>query len=206
MKNFILNTDSYKTSHYLQYPQGAEVVSSYIESRGGDYAETLFFGLQAYIKETLSQPITAADIDEAEAVLTAHGLPFNRSGWQYILDTYQGYLPIDIQAVAEGSVVPTGNVLVQVKNTDANCAWLTSYIETSLLRAIWYPTTVATVSKACKNIIARYLDETADNSDGLAFKLHDFGARGASSEESAALGGAAHLINFMGTDTLSGLM
>lgn len=206
MKNFILNTDSYKTSHYLQYPQGAEVVSSYIESRGGDYAETLFFGLQAYIKETLSQPITAADIDEAEAVLTAHGLPFNRSGWQYILDTYQGYLPIEIQAVAEGSVVPTGNVLVQVKNTDANCAWLTSYIETSLLRAIWYPTTVATVSKACKNIIARYLDETADNSDGLAFKLHDFGARGASSEESAALGGAAHLINFMGTDTLSGLM
>ena len=40
----------------------------------------------------------------------------------------------------------------------------------------------------------------------LAFKLVDFGARGVSSMETAGIGGAAHLINFMGTDTLSGVM
>jgi len=39
----------------------------------------------------------------------------------------------------------------------------------------------------------------------LPFKLHDFGARGVSSFESSQIGGAAHLINFMGTDTLSSL-
>ena len=206
MRNLILNTDSYKTSHYVQYPEGAEAVSSYIESRGGEYAETLVFGLQAFIKQYLTTPITADNIDEAEAVLTAHGVPFNRDGWEYILNTYDGYLPIEIQAVPEGVSLPVGNVMAQVKNTDPKCAWLTSYVETSLLRAIWYPTTVATVSKACKNIISRYLDETADSSEGLGFKLHDFGARGASSEETAALGGAAHLVNFMGTDTISGLM
>ena len=206
MRNLILNTDSYKTSHFAQYPAGAEYVSSYIESRGGRYSDTVFFGLQAFLKEYLSRPISKADIEEAEAVCVAHGVPFNRPGWDYILDNYDGYLPIEIEAVPEGTVVPTGNVLVQVINTDPNCAWLTSYVETALLRAIWYPTTVATVSRNCRTIIQRYLEDTADNSDSLPFKLHDFGARGATSEEAAALGGMAHLVNFAGTDTLSAIM
>lgn len=206
MRNLILNTDSYKVSHFAQYPAGTAFVSSYIESRGGVYPQTVFFGLQAFLKEYLSQPISAADIDEAEVISAAHGVPFNRPGWEHILKVHNGFLPIEIEAVAEGSVVPTGNVLVQVMNTDSDCAWLTSYIETALLRAIWYPTTVATVSWNCRNIIARYLSETADSSEGLPYKLHDFGSRGASSEESAALGGLAHLVNFMGTDTLSAIM
>jgi nicotinamide phosphoribosyltransferase len=206
MRNLILNTDSYKMSHFAQYPQGAEYVSSYIESRGGVYPETVFFGLQAFIKEYLTRPISQADIDEADAVCTVHGVPFNREGWEYILNEYQGYLPLEIEAAPEGAVIPTGNVMVQVTNTDPKCAWLTSYVETALLRAVWYPTTVATVSRACRDIITRYMEETAESLDGLPFKLHDFGARGASSEEAAALGGAAHLVNFMGTDTLSGIM
>jgi nicotinamide phosphoribosyltransferase len=206
MKNFLLNTDSYKTSHFLQYPPGAEYVSSYIESRGGVYPATVFFGLQMFVKQYLCTPITLADIDEAEAICTAHGVPFNRAGWMHIVNAHQGYLPLEIEAVPEGTEVPTGNVLVQVMNTDPACAWLTSYVETALLRAIWYPTTVATVSKACQKIIAHYLDETADNRDGLPFKLHDFGARGASSEESVAIGGLAHLVNFSGTDSLSAIV
>lgn len=206
MQNLILNTDSYKTSHFVQYPQGAEFVSSYIESRGGVHASTVFFGLQMFIKQYLTKPITLADIDEAEMICAAHGVPFNRDGWMHILTAHNGYLPLEIEAVPEGTEVPTGNVLVQVINTDPSCAWLTSYIETALLRAVWYPTTVATVSKACQNIIARYLDETADNLNGLPFKLHDFGARGASSEETVAIGGLAHLVNFMGTDSFSALI
>ena len=206
MQNLILNTDSYKTSHFVQYPQGAEFVSSYIESRGGVHASTVFFGLQMFIKQYLTKPITLADIDEAEIICAAHGVPFNREGWMHILTVQNGYLPLEIEAVPEGTEVPTGNVLIQVINTDPACAWLTSYIETALLRAVWYPTTVATVSKACHNIIARYLDETADNLNGLPFKLHDFGARGASSEETTAIGGLAHLVSFMGTDNFSALV
>ncbi|MFP8967744.1 nicotinate phosphoribosyltransferase [Pokkaliibacter sp. CJK22405] len=206
MRNLILNTDSYKTSHFLQYPVGTKYVSSYIESRGGAFDETVFFGLQAFLKEYLSKPITREDIDEAEVVCLAHGVPFNREGWDYILEAYKGFLPIEIEAVPEGTRFATRNVLVQVVNTDPKCAWLTSYIETALLRAVWYPTTVATVSNACRRIIARYLEETADDLSGLPFKLHDFGARGASSEETAAIGGLAHLVSFQGTDTLSAIM
>ena len=35
--------------------------------------------------------------------------------------------------------------------------------------------------------------------------LHDFGYRGSTSVESAAIGGAAHLVNFLGTDTIAGM-
>jgi len=95
--------------------------------------------------------------------------------------------------------------LVQVKNNDPELPWLTTYIETALLRAIWYPTTVATRSRHIKKIIKKYLEETADNLDFLPFKLHDFGCRGVSSYESAMLGGMAHLVNFLGTDTVPAL-
>jgi nicotinamide phosphoribosyltransferase len=205
-KNIILNVDSYKTSHYLQYPPKTTRVSSYIESRGGKYDLALMFGLQMFIDEYLTTPITIEDIEEAEQIITAHGLPFNRSGWTYIVEQYGGLLPIEIQALPEGTLVPVRNAMVQVVNTDPNCPWLTSYIETALLRAIWYPTTVATVSWHCRQTIGHYLEMTADNLDGLPFKLHDFGARGATCEEAAAIGGAAHLVNFMGTDTISAIL
>lgn len=205
MINPILNVDSYKTSHYLQYPPGAEVVSSYIESRGGDYDDVVFFGLQQFLKTYLSQPITQENIDEADAVLTAHGVPFNRAGWEYILDKHEGSLPLEVQAVPEGTRLPVSNVLVQVQNTDPNVPWLTSYIETAMLRAVWYPTTIATRSFHCRQTIEKALRETADSTDGLEFKLHDFGARGVSSRESAEMGGAAHLLSFRGTDTLNAI-
>ncbi len=204
-KNIILNTDSYKVSMFKQYPAGTTNVYSYIESRGGRYDRTIFFGLQAFIKEYLLDPITQADIDIADEILTAHGEPFNRAGWQYILDKHAGYLPVVIRAVAEGSVVPVKNVLATIENTDPECFWLTTWLETALLRAIWYPTTVATQSWTIRKVILDYLEKTGDPSL-IDFKLHDFGARGVSSLESAAIGGASHLINFMGSDTISGVL
>ena len=204
-KNLILNTDSYKVSMFKQYPAGTTGVYSYIEARGGRYDRTVFFGLQAFIKEYLTTPITQSDIDIAEEILTLHGEPFNREGWQYILDKHMGYLPVVIRAVPEGTVVPVKNVLATIENTDPECFWLTTWLETALLRAIWYPTTVATQSKMVKNIITEYLEKSGDPST-IDFKLHDFGARGVSSLESAGIGGAAHLVNFMGTDTISGVL
>lgn len=204
-KNILLNTDSYKVSMFKQYPAGTTGVYSYIESRGGRYDATVMFGLQAFIKEYLLEPITQADIDIAEEILTAHGEPFNRAGWEYILSKYNGYLPVVIRAVPEGTVVPVKNVLATIENTDANCFWLTTYLETALLRAVWYPTTVATQSWTIRKVILDYLEKTGDPST-IDFKLHDFGARGVSSMESAGIGGAAHLVNFMGTDTLTGIL
>lgn len=208
MTNIILTTDSYKHSHFLQYPPEARVISAYVEARGHDFSDDLlFFGLQAFLIDKLGKPLTVADIEEAEAVCAAHGIPFNRAGWDMILTDHGGLLPLEIRALPEGAIVPVGVPLLQVENSDPRLPWLTTFIETMLLRAIWYPTTVATLSRKVKAIIHAALEQTSDDPAGqLPFKLHDFGARGVSSGESAALGGMAHLVNFLGSDTMEGLM
>ena len=211
-RNILLSTDSYKLSHFLQYPAATTGMFSYIEARKNNSklpkAEgVVFFGLQAFIKEYLLTPITMEQIDEAEAIAKAHGEPFPRKAFEKIITQYGGYLPLIISAVKEGTHVPFGNVMATVECHDPVLFWLASYIETALLRAIWYPTTVCTISNQTKQIISRYLEETSDDPAGqLPFKLHDFGARGVSSGESASLGGMAHLVNFMGTDTVEALV
>lgn len=209
MRNLILATDSYKLSHFLQYPPGTTRISSYIEARSnGAYDKALFFGLQGFLKAYLADSdITFNNINEAELFATAHGLPFNRDGWERIRCEHDGILPIRIEAVREGSYLPIGTPLVQIVNTDPELPWLTSYVETMLLRAVWYPTTVATRSKSIRDLIADYLNKTCDDpASVLPFRLHDFGARGVSSSESASIGGAAHLVNFMGSDTIEGIL
>jgi nicotinamide phosphoribosyltransferase len=208
MTNIILATDSYKHSHFLQYPPEARVISAYAEARTNGFSDDLvFFGLQPYLIDLLGKPLSAADIDEAQALCEAHGVPFNRAGWDIILADHGGYLPVEIKALPEGMLVPTGVPLIQVENTDPRLPWLPTFIETALLRAIWYPTTVATLSHKCKAIIRAGLVKTSDDPEGqLPFKLHDFGARGVSSGESAALGGMGHLVNFLGTDTMEALL
>ena len=207
-ENVLLMTDSYKVSHYKQYPPGTEHVYSYFESRGGEFDETVFFGLQYYLNRYLAgEVVTHEKIDEAEAIFHSHfGNKdcFNRKGWEHIVTAHQGRLPVTIRAVSEGTVVPTHNVLMTIENTDPACYWLTNYLETLLVQ-VWYASTVATQSREMKKIILTFLEQTGDP-NLIPFKLHDFGFRGVSSVETAAIGGAAHLVNFQGTDTLAGIM
>lgn len=204
--NLILETDSYKVGHWRQYPPGTTSVYSYLESRGGKFDETIFFGLQYILKRHLQERITMPDVFEAEALYQQHfGTSdlFNKDGWQYIVRKHGGRLPVKIKAVPEGTRVKTHNVLVTIENTDPACFWLTNFLET-LLMQVWYPTTVATLSGATRKLILSYLEATGD--PGLIdFKLHDFGFRGATSLESAAIAGGAHLVNFLGTDTVPAL-
>ncbi len=205
-RNLILDTDSYKSSHWLQYPPDTTGMYSYFESRGGKYGSTVFFGLQYLLREYLSGPVVSmADVDEAERFFEAHGEPFNRPAWAHLVEKHGGCLPIRVRAVAEGSVVPTHNVLMSAESTDPELFWLVSWLETILVR-LWYPITVATQSFYVKKDILDALTTSAD--DPLAeipFKLHDFGSRGVSSRESAGIGGMAHLVNFQGSDTVEGV-
>lgn len=202
--NILLDTDSYKSSHYLQYPPGTDYMYSYLEARkDGDFDRTVFFGLQYIMDEYLLGPVfSMGDIKEAEEIFALHGVPFNKVGWTSMYQQYEGRLPIRIKAVPEGLVVPCGNVLLSVESTDPKFFWIVNYLEDIFVR-LWYPCTVATVSWHCKKLIGEYLDKTSDEpNQEIYFKLHDFGARGVSSNESAAIGGAAHLVNFVGSDTV----
>lgn len=204
--NTLLLTDSYKVTHFNAYPPGMTDMFSFFESRGGKYSETVFFGLQYFLKKYLETPITQVDVEEAASLYKAHfGMELlNYDGWSYIAQKLGGRLPVRIRAVPEGSVVPTKNVLMTVESTDPKVPWVVNYLE-GLLSQVWYPTTVATQSREMKKDILVGLHVSGDPST-IGFKLHDFGFRGSTSPESAALGGAAHLVNFLGTDTVPALV
>ncbi len=202
--NLILTTDSYKATHWLQYPPGTEFVHSYFESRSGKWDEIVFFGLQYILKRHLvGQVITRELVDEAERFFTKHfqnaGF-FNRDGWLYIVEHYDGKLPVEIRAVPEGTVVSSSNVLMTVENTDPACFWLTNYLET-ILSQVWYPCTVATQSREMKKVIQTFLTTTG-RPETINERVIDFGYRGSTSDESAGIGGAAHLVNFKTSETL----
>ena len=206
--NICLLTDSYKVTHHYFYPKGTEKIYSYLESRvGAEFNKTIFYGLQYIIKKYLEgSVVTQEKIDEADKLISAHigeGI-FNKDGWEYILDEYDGKLPIEIKAVAEGTPVDVSNVLMTVENTDRKSYWLVNYLE-SLLLQVWYPSTVATLSAEVRKLSNFYLDVTGSQKDNLDFMLHDFGYRGATSTESSMLCGSAHLLSFSGTDTIPAL-
>lgn len=202
---FILASDSYKQGHWSFSPPNFENSYGYIEARkGGDFKEVQFFGLQYALRYFMTQQITLDMIDEAQPFVEAHGLPFNRRMWDRIVTVHNGYLPLIIKALPEGIVVPHGTVLVTVESTDPHCVDLAAFVETLLLRAVWFPTTIATRSMRWWRLIQRSLVQSGDETT-TDFKMVDFGARGVSSTETAGLAGMAHLVNFQVTDNLMGI-
>jgi len=208
LRNLLLACDSYKASHAQLYPSDLAYLYAYGESRGGAFPDTLFFGLQYYLLNYLAGAvITLDDVAEAEAFWASH---FGRSDvfdgdrWRRIVQVHGGRLPLHIKAVPEGTVVPTGNVLFTVENTDPEAPFVTTFIETLLLK-VWYPITVATQSYHIRQQIRRSFLATGSDPAGVDFACHDFGYRGVSSEETAGLGAAAHLVSFLGTDTVAGI-
>jgi nicotinamide phosphoribosyltransferase len=204
--NSIFDTDSYKMGHADMLPPDVQFLSSYGTARSDEvWNYSVFTHLQAFLK-TL-RPVTMDDVREAHDVMMEHCGVFNLDGWTRLVNECGGVLPIAIDALPEGMVVPNRTPLYTIRNTRPGFAWAPQYVEAALLRAVWYGSTVATLSWTVKQEIRKYLEKTCDNPEAeLSFRLHDFGARGVSSRESAALGGLAHLINFSGSDTLPGLL
>lgn len=206
MADYIMeeNTDAYKETHWMQYPEGTRELYAYLESRGGLFHETVFFGLQYYLKKYFAgKVITHATVDEAiidcEEVF---GFKFfNEKGWRFVVDECNGMLPLEIKAVPEGLPIPTRNVLMTVRNTKPEAYFMPLFFE-SLLEMVWYPTTVATLSREVKKEIEGWAVKTGEHVSIV--HLNDFGLRASTSLESAGIGGMAHLVNFAGSDTLIG--
>lgn len=201
--------DSYKVSHGNMMPTGSEYVYSYYEARlGAKWDNVNFFGLQAILKKYLvGVVITQENIDKMAELCEGHfgnKTAFNRAGWQHILTKHGGKLPIRIKAVAEGKSVEVGNALMTIENTDPKCFWLTSYLE-SLLSHVWYPTTICSQSGEIKKMLVKYLNASADSLAGIDFMLHDFSFRSVTCAEAGAIGSLAHIVHFLGTDSVIAL-
>lgn len=204
MTNIGKRTDGYKPSHWLFMEPGIQDTYDYLESRGGEFADMTVFGLQAHaLKYLCGRVITPEQVESNNRFYSRYyGMTgiFNYHGWMEIAGRLQGNLPLEIRALPEGLIVPVRTPMITYHATDPAAWWLPGYIEPLMFKP-WNPSTVATLSQHCKKILLEGLKETGTEAD-IIWKLHDFGYRGVSSEESAQIAGAAHLVHFRGTDTI----
>jgi len=208
--SLICRIDSYKFSHPFAYPNDINIdgMTSYGETRVSPKDTIVPFGMQMLLKRYLTQTITMADIDAAEDFSTAHfgRTLFDRSAWEKVVREYAGKLPLIIRAVPEGTVMNGSQPIYSVTVLDRDLFWMSAGFETLIQRAIWYPTTIATMDYIVRNEMEAFYDKTGADKSLLPFALHDFGGRGVSSAETAEIGGAAHLVNFLGSDTVEGVL
>jgi nicotinamide phosphoribosyltransferase len=194
--------DSYKDGHF--YGPDVTELLSYYEARGGEFPYSVLFGLQYKLMcHFEGRFFTRENLDEQFENAKIHfspSFPYNYAGWDYILNKYDGRLPMEVRAVQEGTPVPIRNVAFTVKSTDPACVWIEQWVET-VLQQTWGPSAVATKSRMVKELIRDFLTKTSDSYATLPFQLHDFGFRSCLAVEEAALAGASHLVNFLGTDT-----
>uniref|UniRef100_A0A6B2L2A5 Nicotinamide phosphoribosyltransferase n=1 Tax=Arcella intermedia TaxID=1963864 RepID=A0A6B2L2A5_9EUKA len=168
----------------------------------------VFYGIRYIIENYLSKPWTVQDVENAEKFYSTHGAgntpyPYPRDLFLKFVKENNGWFPVKIQALPEGTVC---NVRVPVYQITAKkeYAKLVTFLET-VLTHLWYPSTVATLSRRTKDIITDGYTATVDEDmwwtlDG---RLHDFGFRGCTSVEQSVIGGSAHLLNWAGSDTMS---
>ncbi len=202
-KNILLMTDVYKCGHLQQYKPGTNKIYSYLIARSDKKIPyTCFFGLQILMQEYLTQPITQEMVYEFLKIRSELLGPNPIDIIEKMNSLAKlGYLPLKIKAVEEGIVMPVKNVLMTITNTLPEFYWVVGFFE-SLILKVWNTTTVASYSMKLKKLVDKYNLNTTGSTAFSDWQVHDFGYRGCSSEETAAMSGAAHLINFRGTDTI----
>lgn len=201
------DTDSYKLTHHPQYPEGADMMISYFEARGGKYDIIMNYGLQLLVKEYMLQRLTRkqarAMVKWARKHMNGNLTDDLEIALNKVVDELDGRLPIRIRNAPEGLMIPIKNVLFTIETSIPGEEWfsLVSYFEAKLVR-VWSPTTVATTSYYVRQEIMKALEKSCDDPMSVInFLFHDFGSRGTGGMEVSAFAGSGHLVSFMGTDT-----
>ena len=213
-----LLADFYKLSHRKQYPQGTTKVYSTLTPRSNKYApysdEIVWFGLQYFIKEYLIDRFNKDFFNKSKdeviseySRLVEFSLGKQYAETKHIEELHDlGYLPIKISTLPEGSLVPMRVPVMTIENTHDDFFWLTNFLETILSTSIWLPTTSATLAYSYRKVLNDYAIKTTGSTSGVEFQGHDFSMRGMSSEQSATVSGAGHLLSFKGTDTIPSIL
>src|SRR6201996_9547429 len=210
----ILLKDGYKVGHKFQYPAGTTLVYSNLtprKSRNASSNEIVFFGLQYFIKEYLIRQFNEDFFRQPkEAVVKAYArrmdnyLGKDSITYAHIAELHDlGYLPLEIKALPEGSLVPMRVPIFTIRNTVPEFFWLTNMLETVLSAVLWKPSTSATTAFEYLRTFTRFARETVgDDLSFIPWQGHDFSFRGMSGIEDAVMSGAGHLLSFSGTDTI----
>lgn len=208
----ILLCDTYKTCHNRMFPENLTKLVSYWTPRKSmlkDQNEMVFFGLQAFIKEYLLNGFNENFFDLPESLVIeqySNTMNTQLNSIDYdvrpILDLYHlRYLPIQICALPEGSLVPMGVPCIEITNTHPDFAWVVQWIECILQVELWKPCCHATIGHMYRELANYWYDKTTYNANP-AMAASDFGMRGMSCMTEAERCSASWLLSFNKTSTI----
>lgn len=206
--------DGYKVSHKFQYPLKTTMAYANLTPRHSKHfkhkdfdGKIVNFGAQyisIFIKELWDDTFFTRDreavLKNLESKLQGYS---GHVGIEHFEELWRlGYLPIEIKALPEGTLVPLNIPLITIQNTDPRFYWLVNFLETMISCEMWHILTSATISRQYNKVLTKWSEKTCDSNDHIIWQGHDFSMRGHTSIHSAAKSGAGHLLWFLGTDTL----
>ena len=205
--------DFYKISHRRQYDNDTRRVYSTWTARGSrfdDIQSVVVLGYQGFVQKYLieyfNRNFFGRDVEEVIAEYVRYikfTLNDSNPDSQHLRDLHAlGYLPLLIESVEEGTVVPMRVPTLTIINTDDRFFWLTNFIETLFSCEVWQPTTSATIAHSYRQILDSWAEKTCDNNEHVDFQGHDFSMRGMPCLEASMTSGLGHLLSFRGTDTI----
>jgi nicotinamide phosphoribosyltransferase len=211
--------DFYKVGHKAMYPKGTEVIYSNFTPRsnklapnadGNKPSKVLFYGLQGFIKSFLIEQFNNNFFSKSKVeVIAKYNRRMNGALGQGAVDSSHiaalhdlGYLPIEIKALPEGSLVDIKIPVLTVKNTLPEFFWLTNYLETVFSNELWKKITTATTAFEYRKILTRYAKATGAPLDFVLWQGHDFSYRGLSGVDDASSASGHLAAGFFGTDTI----
>lgn len=215
--NKILAVDAYQAGHFLLTPESMNHFQcSQVFYRKplaeGDH-RVISAGLTAFCN-WLREPITQADIDEADNIFcdfhAHHSAPYSmqypwpKQIFQRVVDEFDGLLPVKVYGLMDGTTHYIGEPCVQVVCYVPGMGELVGWLESTILPYMFLSSTVATRGRLRKERFLEvyrccYPSKSEEELEGMvAYKFHDFGRRASAS----VLTGVAHLINWLGTDTM----
>ena len=216
--NPFLLTDFYKLTHILQYRPELRELTSYLTPRGSRLKgvdKVVFFGLSAYVHsyvvENFNKNFFNRNFEYCECEIREVlelGLGYSDEMIDKTIEHFKalhelGYLPVEINAVAEGTLVPMGVPCVEIKSTNPQFFWVGQALEASLSAAIWHPMVSATIAREYRKIARGAFSATVENGIDERTAMCDFSMRGQESNESAVNASVAWLTSMWNSSTVA---
>jgi nicotinamide phosphoribosyltransferase len=211
--NPMLLCDFYKIVHSDMLPEGMTKSMSYYTprmSRVDRWDKVVNFGLQMFIKTYLIDYFNEEFFNKREDdVISEFERVLDNSFGKGIYNSDKirklhrlGYLPIEIIALPEGTLVPIHVPIFGITNTHPDFAWLPQALESLISAEIWYPQITATVGKTYRDIVNKYYSLTCDDNIPRSKALGTFDFRGDMCYDASLKAAAGWCLSFENTATV----
>lgn len=207
--------DYYKLGHIIMSVPGIkQVVSTWTPRHhhhdSADNEKTVTFGHQYVVKRYFSkffEEFFVSDFHEYENdFIEITQTTFNPLYIDPICRAFEklytlGYLPIEVWALPEGTLVPDGCPQAMLFNTHEDFGWLPQFLEDLWSNSSWGPATSATTAYYRRKIVESYYEQS-DDPEAIRRLCGDFSLRGMTGHEAGSISGLGHLLSFDRTATI----